>query len=255
MLSIISPAKKLLEQPKIVINPASELLFQGKSTTLVNLLQSMTVADIANLMSLSENLAKLNFERYQDFNFKGSTQQPSGQAIFLFQGDVYQSLDAASLTTKDLNYAQAHLAILSGLYGLVRPLDLIQPYRLEMGTKLANPAGNDLYAFWQNTVTDYINQLLENHKNPLLINLASNEYSKVVNKKNLKYPMVTVHFKETKNGQLKSIGIFAKKARGAMARYMIEHQVDSLDGLLDFTELDYRYQASLSSEKEIVFAR
>lgn len=254
MLSIISPAKKLNSEINHHQN-STKLRFPKKTLELIKILKAFSVADIASLMKLSEKLALLNFERYQDFKLDGSKQQPSSNAIYLFQGDVYQSLDAASLNASELEFAQQHLNILSGLYGLVQPLDLIQPYRLEMGTKLANDAGKDLYSFWQQTLTAHINQILSKHQTPILLNLASSEYSKAINTKALKHPMVTVHFKEQKAGQLKVVGIHAKKARGAMARFILQNKIDNLDGVLTFDLLDYTYNKALSSERDLVFSR
>jgi len=255
MLSIISPAKKLNENIIKHHKNSSHLHFEDKIKELVNILKNFSVAEIAQLMKLSEKLARLNFERYQDFNLEGSQQQPSSNALFLFQGDVYQSLDAGSLNSNEINFAQDHLSILSGLYGLIKPLDLVQPYRLEMGTKLNNNSGKDLYSFWQNELTSHINKILSKHKNKILLNLASNEYFKAINLKSLNYPVVTVHFKEQKAGQLKVIGIHAKKARGALARFIITNKIDNLENVLNFTELDYNYKANLSDESNIVFTR
>lgn len=255
MLSIISPAKKLLSELPVPHKNSSTISFKKQTLELAQQLKDMTVAEISTLMGLSENLSRLNFERYQDFNLKGTKQQPSANAIYLFQGDVYQSLDAKSLNDDAIKFSQSHLSILSGLYGLIKPLDLIQPYRLEMGTKLANSQGKNLYDFWQETLTKDINEKLSTHKNKLLINLASSEYSKAINQKALNYPMITIHFKENKNGKLKTIGIHAKKARGAFARYIIENQIDDFNQLLEFDALDYHYQAPLSDEKNLVFIR
>lgn len=255
MLSIISPAKKLMTNSLTPHKKSSTLDFQTHTLELVSKLKTMTVADISSLMGLSEALSRLNFERYQDFNLKGSKQQPSSNAILLFQGDVYQSLNAKSFNDKQLTFAQEHLNILSGLYGLIKPLDLIQPYRLEMGTRLASSKGKNLYDFWQEILTEKINQRLESHKSKLIINLASSEYVKAINIKKLNYPIINIHFKETKNGQLKTIGIHAKKARGSMARFIITNQIDCLNNVLDFSDLDYKYQSMLSDEKNIIFAR
>lgn len=255
MLSLISPAKKLAQASQIPPQQTSTILFEKQSTILVKILKTMTVADIATLMGLSEKLAQLNFERYQDFNFKGSKRQPSHPALYLFQGDVYQALDANNLSKKAISFSQDHLMILSGLYGLLRPLDLIQPYRLEMGTKLENPKGKDLYALWQQTVTEQLNKTLSHHKNPFILNLASTEYSKAISVKALKYPMINVNFKENKSGKLKTIGILAKKARGTMARYILENQFDTIDKIKSFDELGYQYTDTLSDQKNLMFIR
>lgn len=176
-------------------------------------------------------------------------------ALFLFQGDVYQGLDAKNWDQKTLHYAQDHLRILSGLYGLLKPLDAIQPYRLEMGTRLENPAGKTLYDFWKHAVTHALNQQLAEQKNPVLINLASIEYVKVVDEKTLDYPIITINFYEKKNDRLKMIGIHAKKARGAMARFLMQHQSENLSCLKEFKELGYKFHAPTSSERHFDFVR
>lgn len=255
MLSIISPAKKLLTTPPNHHKKSTKLRFPEMTQGLVDILKAKSVADISQLMGLSENLSRLNFERYQDFDIEGSEKQSSSNALFLFQGDVYQSLDAATLDEKSIQFAQKHLNILSGLYGLIQPLDLIQPYRLEMGTKLENSTGKNLYDYWQSTLTTLVNTMLKKHDNPLLLNLASSEYSKAIAHKSLNYPMVTVHFKENKNGQLKTIGIHAKKARGALARFIVENQADSINEVIGFDGLDYQYQPKLSDETNLIFSR
>lgn len=255
MLTVLSPAKKLKVTPDLPHPQSTQVLFANKTMALIERLRPLTVAEIASLMKLSETLARLNFERYQDFDLAGSADQPSANALFLFQGDVYQSLAADSLNETAIAFAQQHLAILSGLYGLLRPLDLIQPYRLEMGTKLANPAGKDLYVFWQKTITGYLNQQLAEQQNRVLINLASNEYASAIDVATLNYPMVTINFKEKKNGQLKTIGIHAKKARGAMARYLLSNHLDTLEELKQFDGLEYQFAPELSTHKQLTFVR
>lgn len=255
MLSIISPAKKLLATPLAPHKDSTHIGFEKQTLELVEHLKKMAIADISKLMGLSENLSRLNFERYQAFDLNGSKEQPSVNALFLFQGDVYQSLDAESLSEQSIEFSKMHLNILSGLYGLIKPLDLIQPYRLEMGTKLENIYGKNLYDFWQNSLTELVNQTLATHETPVLLNLASSEYSKVINPKKLNHPMVTIHFKENKNGQLKTIGIHAKRARGAFARFILTTQSDTINELFEFNELGYQYQAALSNTKNLVFIR
>ena len=175
--------------------------------------------------------------------------------MFAFNGDVYQGLDAASLSDDDIAFAQQHLRILSGLYGVLRPLDLMQPYRLEMGTKLANPHGKDLYAFWQNSITEQLNQQLSELQTDIVVNLASQEYFKVVKPKLLARPVLNVQFKDFKNGDYKIISFFAKKARGLMARYVIEQRIDQVDGLKDFALEGYQFSPAQSSSTQLVFLR
>ncbi|HFD2405376.1 TPA: peroxide stress protein YaaA, partial [Legionella pneumophila] len=217
MLTLLSPAKKLLSISKPYPKETSNPLLLDKALQLVKIMKSKSVEQIADLMDLSRQLAELNYERYQDFNLKNNPMNHSYPALFLFQGDVYQGLNASSWKDEEIEYAQPHLGILSGLYGFLRPLDRIQPYRLEMGVNLENPAGRTLYAFWSETVTNTLNQILAKQNNPVLINLASTEYFKVVDEKKLSYPIVTINFYEQKNSELKMIGILAKKARGMMA--------------------------------------
>lgn len=255
MLILLSPAKKLLKNPKVYPGRTSHPVYADKTKILVKLMQAKSSADIAALMHLSPALAKLNFERYQHFSLGTSSAPGSYPALFLFQGDVYQGLKADSWDKSTVEYSQSHLRILSGLYGLLKPLDEIQPYRLEMGTHLENPEGKNLYDFWQDTVTAALNQQLLEQQNPLLINLASTEYSKVINEKKLNHPMVTINFYEQKNNQIKMIGIYAKKARGVMARYLLERQIDNLEQLKGFNELGYQYQPDNSSATVLNFVR
>lgn len=250
MLTLLSPAKKLLNAEKPYLGTTSKPSFGDKTDALVTLMQSKTVADIAGLMDLSDDLATLNFERYQNF-WKASVYP----AVFLFQGDVYQGLQANSWEQSTVEYSQSHLRILSGLYGLLNPLDSIQPYRLEMGVRLKNPDGKNLYDYWQDTITQALNQQLKEQKNPILINLASTEYFKAVNEKKLDHPIVTINFYEKKNDQLKMIGIHAKKARGVMAKFIMQNQIDSLDQLKQFNELGYQYNESSSTARHLDFIR
>ncbi|HBD7370866.1 TPA: peroxide stress protein YaaA, partial [Legionella pneumophila] len=217
MLTLLSPAKKLLSISKHYSKETSNPLLLDKALQLVKIMKLKSVEQIADLMDLSRQLAELNYERYQNFDLKNNPMNYSYPALFLFQGDVYQGLNANSWKDEEIEYAQSHLGILSGLYGFLRPLDRIQPYRLEMGVNLENPAGKNLYAFWSKIVTNILNQILAEQSNPVLINLASTEYFKVVDEKKLSYPIVTINFYEQKNSELKMIGILAKKARGMMA--------------------------------------
>ena len=254
MLAVVSPAKKLKFSDDMPVGNTSQPLFKEEIVGLVSILKKKSSADLMGLMSISEKLGQLNFERYQNFSssFDAETARP---AAFLFQGDTYVGLKADTFSDDDLAYAQDHFAILSGLYGVLRPLDLMQPYRLEMGTKLANDNGEDLYDFWQGKLTAHIQNVLKDHKNPYIINLASNEYIKALDAKAFGDKFITCHFKENKNGQLKTIGLMAKRARGTMARYIIQNRIDTPEALKDFTEDGYTYQADLSDTQNFVFVR
>lgn len=255
MLTLISPAKKLLSITKPFSGETTEPRFLKHTVELIEIMKDKSVADIARLMDLSENLAHLNYERYQQFQLNNVLENHSYPALFLFQGEVYQGLQAQSLSHQEIDFAQNHLAILSGLYGLLKPLDRIQPYRLEMGTQLANPYGVNLYDFWGQQLSPYINDVLSNHKNPFLINLASTEYFKSIQEKKIQYPIITINFYEQKNNQIKMIGVYAKKARGVMARYLLQHRIDTVDEIKAFTELGYRFNEQSSSVQHLDFIR
>jgi cytoplasmic iron level regulating protein YaaA (DUF328/UPF0246 family) len=203
-------------------------------------------------MKLSDKLATLNVSRYQEWQ-KTHTTLNSRPAIYTFMGDVYTGLDAYSLNESDMNYAQESLRILSGLYGLLKPLDLMQAYRLEMGTRLNNDRGSNLYQFWGDIIVDKINDNLQ--EDELLVNLASNEYFKAVNKKKLTSPLITPNFLDEKNGQFKVISFYAKKARGLMARYLIENRCETLDEIKAFNLAGYRYDPQQSTKNNPVFIR
>lgn len=254
MLTLISPAKKLLPQFPTYTKKATQPQFLTHTLQLAQIMKKKSAKKIAQLMDLSHDLASLNHQRYQEFAL---SENPANAypAIFLFQGDVYQGLQAADWTAQNINYAQKHLGILSGLYGLLKPLDMIQPYRLEMGIRLANPAGANLYDFWRALITESVNKQLAASSNPVLINLASEEYFKVVDKKILQFPLVTINFCEQKEDELKMIGIYAKKARGIMAKYIIQQQIDSVEGLKKFNESGYCFSKERSSTTHLDFIR
>lgn len=250
MIILLSPAKTLDFESSFSTPSLTQPLFFDDSLELVNLLHGMTAEDIAELMKLSDSLAQLNYQRYQTFS-----QQTSKPAITSFRGDVYKAFVREKFTDSDYNFAQKHLRILSGLYGILRPLDRIQPYRLEMGTKLTNSQGKNLYSFWQKKVTEHLNQALKEDEHPIIVNLASKEYSSVINPQKLHFPMINITFKEEKKGVLKVIAIQAKRARGIMANWIIKNQINSPEQLYDFSEDEYVYQANLSSPSEYVFTR
>lgn len=254
MLVVVSPAKNLdFDTPSIApYTTQAEML--DKSAKLVKICKKLAPADLAGLMKISDKLAGLNADRFDSWSLPFD-QSNAKAAVLAFNGDVYTGLDAGSFTSEDFDFAQQHLRILSGLYGVLKPLDLIQPYRLEMGTKLANPAGKDLYSFWQNQITQSLNQTLSQQGDELLINLASNEYFKSVNSAKLKGQIITPVFKDYKNGQYKIISFFAKKARGMMARYLIKNRLQDSAAITGFDLDGYRYSAEHSSQDKPTFIR
>jgi len=255
MISLIAPAKTLDYESNLEIDDFSVSEHLKDSKVLIKELQNKSPDDLSSLMGLSEKLSVLNFER--NMNWKSPTKPSivSRQAIYAFKGDVYMGLEANSLTKREINYAQKHLGILSGLYGLLKPLDLIYPYRLEMGTKMQTKKGKNLYEFWGNKITDHLNTLLESHKNKGVINLASVEYFSSVNPEELMGPCISPVFKDYKNGKYKIISFYAKKARGMMARYIIQNKIDSLEALKTFDAGGYKYSKKDSGEFSPVFLR
>ncbi len=254
MLALISPAKKLDFESEWIGDRCSQPTLLNESVTLAAILKDTPRARLKSLMKLSDKLTDLNYQRFQRFStpFTPANARP---AIFAFRGDTYTGLDADSLSQDDLNFAQEHLGILSGLYGLLRPLDLMQAYRLEMGTKLTNPRGEDLYDFWGDIITNACNDATKNHKNRNVICLASNEYIKAVKPSMLEGEFITCHFKEIKGGAPKVIGLFAKRARGAMARYIIQNRIEQPEKLKNFDIGGYQFQDSLSDDHNYVFLR
>ena len=224
------------------------------SEKLIKQLRKLSVEEIKKMMSLSDNLAELNFQRYKDFGLPFN-QQNAKQAIFAFKGDVYSGINTSSMAQQDFEYAQNHVRILSGLYGYLRPLDLIQPYRLEMKTKLENSKGADLYQFWGESITNLLNDEFKTHSQKVLVNLASNEYWKSVQPKKINAKVINVAFKEVKDGKARIIAIFAKKARGMMTDFIVRNRVETVDGLKDFNYENYKFDASASNENSFVFTR
>jgi hypothetical protein len=253
MLTVISPAKTLDFDTPPTTQTYSQPRFLPQSEKLINTLRKMSAADIASLMKLSDKLAGLNVARYQSWQTPFDLDNAK-QAVLAFQGDVYTGLNAETLDEEQLAFAQNHLRILSGLYGVLKPLDLIQPYRLEMGTKLENAKGKDLYTFWGSEIRQSL-QAEEAMQDEVLINLASNEYFKAVEAKKLSARIITPVFKDWKNGQYKMISFYAKKARGMMSRYIIEHQIQDPDRIKKFDTDGYRFNADMSKKDEWVFIR
>lgn len=253
MLTVISPAKTLDFDTPSHTKKHTQPRFLAQSEQLIEQLKKLSSQEIASLMSISDKLAGLNMARFQQWQTPFN-EDNAKQAILAFKGDVYTGLDAETLDEKGLDFAQQHLRVLSGLYGVLRPLDLMQPYRLEMGTSFQNDAGRDLYTFWG----DQLQKSLEAEpalEDGILINLASNEYFKAVNAKKLKATIITPVFKDWKNGQYKMISFYAKKARGLMSRYIIDHQIDSPEKLKQFDSESYRFSAEMSQKNDWVFIR
>ncbi len=254
MLIVISPSKTL-DFSSNTFDVHTQPRQLRKSQELINITKKMSAEDLSVLMKISNKLGQLNWQRFQDFTqpFQLSN---SKQALLAFKGDVYAGINADQYSADDLTFAQQHLRILSGLYGALKPLDLIQPYRLEMGTRLNNSQGKNLYAFWGNQVTDLLNQdLSKDSSPPCLVNLASKEYYKVIKPKELQAEIITPVFKENKAGELKTIGIHAKRARGLMTNYIIKNRISNIEQLKEFSEENYKYRSSLSSDKEWIFSR
>ncbi|KXZ68613.1 peroxide stress protein YaaA [Acinetobacter venetianus] len=254
MLALISPAKTLDYETALPTDTYTQPRLLEQSQQLIDVCRKLSATEIAALMSVSEKIANLNVDRFRDWNadFDFSNAR---QALFAFKGDVYTGLDAYHLKDQDIDFAQQHLRMLSGLYGLLRPLDLMMPYRLEMGTKLKNSRGHNLYEFWGNMITDQINQDLAEIDAKVLVNLASDEYYKSVNEKKIQAEIIKPVFLDQKNGKYKVISFYAKKARGLMARYLIENKLSQVEQLKAFDSEGYYFDAESSSNKELVFKR
>ena len=254
MLALISPAKTLDYESALPTDAHTLPRLLEHSQELIDISRKLSATDISNLMSVSEKIAKLNVERFNDwqseFNFSNAR-----QALFAFKGDVYTGLDAYDLNDQYIEFAQNHLRMLSGLYGLLRPLDLMMPYRLEMGTKLQNPRGHNLYQFWGDRITSLINEDLEQANSELLVNIASDEYYKSVIERKIKAEIIKPVFLDQKNGKYKVISFYAKKARGLMARYIIENQLNKAEDLKSFNTDGYYFDAESSLKGELVFKR
>lgn len=252
MLMVVSPAKTLDYETELPYAEFSEPEFLPQAQELIDQLKDLTPADVASLMKLSDKLADLNVNRFAHWSqpFNPENARP---AVYAFKGDVYTGLDAYSLNKNDMKFAQKHLRMLSGLYGILKPLDLMQPYRLEMGTKFENTKGKNLYEFWGSALSEKLNESFK--KTGVLINLASNEYFKAVDKKALNADIITPVFKDEKNGQYKIISFYAKKARGLMAAYIIKNRITDPEQIKEFDTSGYRFSAEQSKAKEWVFIR
>ena len=254
MLIVISPAKTLDFETPASVSKYTQSAHLASSEKLIDVLTTQSPDNIEKLMKISPKLAELNVERYHQWSrpFKPSNAK---QAILAFKGDVYGGMQAEKFTSQEIEYAQDHLRVLSGLYGVLRPLDLIQPYRLEMGIKLANPGGDNLYQFWGDTITKAINKQLKAIDSEILLNLASNEYFKSIQPKEVKAEVVAPVFKDWKNGEYKLISFFAKKARGSMSAWVIKNQIEDIASLKKFHSDGYRYSAKESTPQKPVFLR
>jgi cytoplasmic iron level regulating protein YaaA (DUF328/UPF0246 family) len=254
MLSVISPAKTLDFETPSTTRKATQPEFIERAAALVDDARQMNPADIRSLMGVSENIAALNHERFMNWHVPFDRENAK-QAVLAFKGDVYTGLEAGTLSAAQLTFAQKHLRILSGLYGVLRPLDLMQPYRLEMGLKFGNSGGANLYEFWGDDITASLNRQLRKSGSPVLLNLASNEYFRSVQPGALDAEVITPVFKDLKNGKYRIISFFAKKARGQMARYVIENEINDVAPLKKYRGGGYRYNAKESTARELVFTR
>ncbi|AOW14588.1 hypothetical protein LPB72_05630 [Hydrogenophaga crassostreae] len=254
MLFLISPAKALDYETPAHVKTHTQPLFVKESTELIAVMREKSPQQIAELMSLSDALSGLNAARYQAW-VPRFTAKNSKQAVLAFDGDVYGGLEAKTLSEAELDWLQDHLCILSGLYGVLRPLDRMQAYRLEMGTRLVTPRGKNLYQFWGSKIADYLNQRAAADKTPVVVNLASEEYFKAVDRRALLPRVVTCVFEERKADGYKIVSFFAKRARGLMARYAVKHRLTRVEQLRDFAEEGYRFSPSVSEPDRLVFRR
>ena len=254
MLIVLSPAKSLDYKTPSKVKASTLPEFVSESAKLITELKKLSPQQVANLMGLSDQLAALNVGRYRDWSKKFTTEN-SKPAIYAFDGDVYDGFDVKTLNAKAVDFAQDHIRILSGLYGALRPLDLMQAYRLEMGTAFKNARGKDLYSFWGSRVTDSLKKVLEKQKKPVLLNLASEEYFKVLQSKDLGCPIISPVFQDAKDGKYKIISFYAKRARGLMARYVVENRITDPADLKGFNLDGYKYFAAESKPDKPVFRR
>ena len=253
LYALLSPAKRLDFSPAPAGVKATAPELMAATTNLAKRVKKYTAGDLKRLMGISDKLATLNFERFRAFDLKnGGETKP---AIYAFAGEVYMGFESKTLTLADIKYAQDHVGILSGLYGVLRPLDTIQPYRLEMGTSVDTDQGEDLYDFWRAGLTKHLNAMLAKAKNPTIVNLASEEYWSAVDTKALKIPVMQCAFKEIKDGKATIVSFLAKKARGQMARYIVQHRIETPEGLRAFDTGGYTFDTKSSSERMYVFTR
>ncbi|WP_452226092.1 peroxide stress protein YaaA [Lacinutrix cladophorae] len=252
MKLVLSPAKSLDFETQLPTTKSTEAIFLNEAERLNKVLKKKSAKSLSKLMHISDNLGQLNYERNQEWNLP-FTKENARQAVYTFSGDVYKGLDASTIPTEKLNVLQDSVRILSGLYGVLKPLDLMQAYRLEMGTKIPIGKNKNLYEFWKKKVTQALNKELE--ADELFLNLASNEYFKAVDVKALKVPVITANFKDLKNGEYKVISFFAKQARGAMARYIVDTNAKTIEDLKGFNYDGYGFSEAMSTEKDLMFIR
>jgi|TARA_B100001741_G_C16465803_1_gene557501 cytoplasmic iron level regulating protein YaaA (DUF328/UPF0246 family) len=254
MIAILSPAKTLDFETKLQFQNFTIPDFMEDSQELISQLKKYSVDELSNLMSLSSSLSEQNVTRYQNWTSEFNLSN-SRQALFCFKGGVYKGLDVDTFSNDDLLYSQKSLRIISGLHGILKPFDLIQPYRLEMGTKLVNKRGKNLYEFWNEKITESLNHCLENNSAKYLLNLASNEYFSSIKTKKINKKIIAIKFLDKKNDSYKTISFFAKKARGSMAAFVVKNKVKTLDQLKNFSGLGYSFDEMQSNLTSLVFIR
>ncbi|MEA5508145.1 peroxide stress protein YaaA [Crocosphaera sp. UHCC 0190] len=250
MISILSSAKTLAFDDSLEVPPITKPIFQEYGQFLVKSLQQLSVEQLEKLLGVSETLANLNYQRFQEFN-----DSQKRAAILAYRGDVFKQLEIDKFNDDDYLFAQEHLRIISGLYGILRPLDEIKPYRLEMNTNFHVEKNTNLYGFWTTKITEKLNYELAKHQKQVLLNLASDEYSRVIKRQNFNYPILKISFKEMREGKLKTIGLIAKKNRGVMTNWIIRHKIDDPEQLKEYSWSGYSYYESLSNEQEFVFLK
>ena len=254
MITLLSPSKKLNLDSQDIIDHYTQCEFIKSAETLANEAKNLTENDLKDLMDISDKLAKLNRERFDRWALPFN-QENAKQAVLAFDGGVYSGLKADTFSDKDFTFAQDHLRILSGLYGILKPLDLIQPYRLEMGVGFQNPKGKDLYAFWKESITKSLNKTLKKHSSQMIVNCASIEYFSAIDLSKLNGDILSIVFKEYRNDELKFISFNAKKARGLMTQYIMKNKIDKLNDIKDFNYEDYKFDSKLSEDNTFVFTR
>lgn len=254
MITLLSPSKKLNFEPQNMVDNYTQCEFIKSAEILANKAKDLTESDLKELMDISDKLAQLNRERFDRWSLPFNSSNAK-QAILAFDGGVYSGLRANTFSGKDFGFAQDHLRILSGLYGILKPLDLIQPYRLEMGVSFQNPKGKNLYDFWKQSITDNLNNTLKKHPSPVIINCASVEYFSAIDLSKLKGSILSIVFKEYRNGELKFISFNAKKARGLMTQYIVKNKIDDHTNIKDFNYEDYKFDSKLSEDSKFVFTR
>ena len=254
MITLLSPSKKLNFEPQNMVDNYTQCEFIKSAEILANKAKDLTESDLKELMDISDKLAQLNRERFDRWSLPFNSSNAK-QAILAFDGGVYSGLRANTFSNKDFGFAQDHLRILSGLYGILKPLDLIQPYRLEMGVSFQNPKGKNLYDFWKQSITDNLNDTLAKHPSPVIVNCASIEYFSAIDLSKLKGSILSIVFKEYRNGELKFISFNAKKARGLMTQYIVKNKIDDHTNIKDFNYEDYKFDSKLSEDSKFVFTR